>query len=258
MKNLLGYLLIIVFAIGAGKFLGASQKKDARVTQVISDVRVLASNSAPRPAAVNDRVVEGNAVRTGGDSRAELTFSDQSLTRIGANTVFSFGDGGKEFDLASGAMLLAVPKSAGTVRVNTAAATAAVTGFTALFERSTANKMVVLEGHATLTFKEFVGNPCEIESGQMMIWPRHPTQCPEVHTVDVSKVVKTAKLITLFSKLPDWAWEPILVVMEGQEGKNLETFTDLTGHDDADQKNAGPPAPPLRIMRPPIAPGGSF
>src|SRR5438045_4212529 len=122
MKNLPGYFLLGLFVIGATTFVFAAQRKEARVTQVIKDVRVLAANTAPRAASVNDSVTEGNAVRTGGESRAELTFVDQTLARIGANTVFSVGEGAKDFDLASGAMLLAVPKQNGTVRVSVGAA----------------------------------------------------------------------------------------------------------------------------------------
>jgi hypothetical protein len=256
MKNLFGYLLIIVFAVLAAKFLVAAPKKEARVTQVIKDVRLLTSSSAARAAAVNDRVVEGNAVRTGGDSRTELTFSDQTLTRVGENSVFTFGQGAKEFDLASGAMLLAVPKQNGTTRVNVGAATAAVSGFTALFENNkTINKMVVLEGEGTVSFKG-IPDPCQIQSGQMMIWPAHPTTCPQVHTVDVLKVTKTAKLITSFGKLPPWAWDPIQVVIEQQQNEPPPGgYQDPTNPDATDQKNAGPPMPtPPRIIRPPGSP----
>ena len=79
----------IVATIGLASLTTASDKKDARVTQVIKDVHLLGSKSAPRPATVNDSVGEGTAVRTGGDSRAELTFTDQTITRLGSNTVFS-------------------------------------------------------------------------------------------------------------------------------------------------------------------------
>jgi hypothetical protein len=45
-----------------------------------------------RAVAANTRetvLTEGTAVRTGLESRAELTFTDQTLARLGANTVFS-------------------------------------------------------------------------------------------------------------------------------------------------------------------------
>jgi hypothetical protein len=257
MKNFLGYLLVILFGIGAAKFLDAVQKKEARVTQVIRDVRVLASNAAPRAATVNDRVLEGNAVRTGGDSRAELTFADQTLTRLGANTVFSFSNGGKELDLSSGAMLLAVPPSSGTVRVNTAAAVAAVTGFTGMWENGAIKKLIVLEGDARVTFKNFPNSPCHVESGQEIIWSAPPTRCPEVHDICVAQVLDTSKLATL-RPLPPWSMAAIQPVINSQVCNPRSDDVhpgDLTGHDHVDQKNAGPPLP---IIPKPTRPPGSF
>src|SRR4030095_13516561 len=71
----------------------AAELKQAQVTQVIQDVRLLPSNASSRPASVNDRVHENTAVHTGVESRAELTFTDQTLTRLGAQTIFSFKGG---------------------------------------------------------------------------------------------------------------------------------------------------------------------
>src|SRR5438552_2249627 len=115
-----------------------AEKKEARVTQIVKDVRLLASKTGSRHATVNEPVPEGVAVRTGTESRAELTFTDQTLTRLGANTIFSFGNGARDFDLTSGALLMCVPKEKGEVRVNTAAATAAVTGGVAMVETHSA------------------------------------------------------------------------------------------------------------------------
>ena len=102
-SRLLRILFAVVVTLGLAKFSVAAERKEARVTQVIRDVRLLASHAGPRPASVNDSVREDTAVRTGGDSRAELTFTDQTLTRLGANTIFSFSEGARTFDLASGA-----------------------------------------------------------------------------------------------------------------------------------------------------------
>jgi len=86
--------------IGALLFLGlscaslhAAQLKEARVSQVIKDVKLLPAQAAPRPAVIRDEVRNGTAVRTGVESRAELTFTDQTLARLGANTIFSFNEG---------------------------------------------------------------------------------------------------------------------------------------------------------------------
>src|SRR4051794_2572975 len=80
----------------------AAEKEDARVTQIVRDVRVVPSRATARPASLNEAVGQGTGLRTGSDSRAELTFADQSLTRLGANTVFSFDQGARNVNLNSG------------------------------------------------------------------------------------------------------------------------------------------------------------
>ena len=105
----------------------AATQKSAHVSQVIQDVELLPSNASPRPASVNDTVDESTAVRTGIQSRAELTFADFTITRLGANTIFSFKRGARELDLTSGAVLLEVPPDKAPVKVSTSAVTAAVT-----------------------------------------------------------------------------------------------------------------------------------
>ncbi|MEP6811000.1 MAG: hypothetical protein ABI992_12215, partial [Chthoniobacterales bacterium] len=64
----------------------AAPLQKGRVTQVIRDVKILPGEAAARPAAVNDEVVPGTAVRTGVESRTELTFADLTIARLGANT----------------------------------------------------------------------------------------------------------------------------------------------------------------------------
>src|SRR5260370_8645859 len=67
----------------------AADLKEAEVTQVIQDVKLLPSNASARPAAVNDNVRQGTAVKTGDQSRSELTFKDKTITRPGDKPLFS-------------------------------------------------------------------------------------------------------------------------------------------------------------------------
>ena len=106
----------------------ADELKAAKVTQVIQDVRVLPSNASSRPAAVNEDVRQGTAVQTGAQSRSELTFKDQTITRLGEKTTFSVGEGPRTIDLGSGQFLLCVPQKAGGAKVKAGAVTAAITG----------------------------------------------------------------------------------------------------------------------------------
>ncbi|MEP7015169.1 MAG: FecR domain-containing protein [Verrucomicrobiota bacterium] len=152
----------------------AAALEDARVSRVIQDVRLLGANAAPRPATINDDVKQGMAVRTGAESRAELTFTDQTITRLGQNTVFSIKGGTREVNLDSGAILLSVPHGGEAAQVRTAAVTASITGGTTLISSNPGypKKMIVLEG---------VGHLCRtpvLVPGQK---PRTDEDCVEVH-----------------------------------------------------------------------------
>ena len=100
----------------------------ARVTQVVQDVKVVPSGAAARAATVNETVHKGSAVQTGTQSRSELTFQDQSMTRLGEKTIFSVGGGARSIELGSGQFLLYVPKNSGGAKVKMGSVTAAITG----------------------------------------------------------------------------------------------------------------------------------
>ena len=120
--------LTFALTIGLPIQVRADELKEAKVTQVIQDVRVLPSGAASRPAALNDNVHQGTAVQTGTQSRSELTFKDQTITRIGEKTIFSPGEGARTIDLGSGQVLLYVPKKSGGAKVKMGPVTAAITG----------------------------------------------------------------------------------------------------------------------------------
>ncbi len=202
----MSWILVCACFVAVGRWANAAELKAARVTQIIKDVKLLPPQGAPRPAAVSDNVREGTAVRTGVESRAELTFTDLTITRLGANTVFSFNEGTRELDLGSGAILLQVPKNGAAVQINSSAFTAAVTGGTALleFNRGAPLKFFILEGMGELCPK---GNPSgcvTVHPGEMvMATPgghiSQPTQ------FNVGKLYETSLLITEFSPLPNEA-----------------------------------------------------
>ena len=120
--------LALALASGLPNQVSADELKQAKVTQVIQDVRVVPSNASSRPAAVNDDVHQGSAVQTGVQSRSELTFKDQTITRLGEKTIFSVGEGPRTIDLGSGQFLLYAPKKAGGAKVKAGPVTAAITG----------------------------------------------------------------------------------------------------------------------------------
>ena len=188
----------------------AAELKEAHVTRIIKDVQLLPSQAAPRPAVVNDNVRSGTAVRTGADSRTELTFTDLTLARLGANTIFSFNEGTRNLDLGGGAVLLHVPKGAGGAKITTAAITAGITGTTVLMEyhRNAYIKFVVLEGTARMYLKNHLGESVLIGPGQMLIVKPNATSLPDPVTVDLKRLVQTCLLITEFAPL---ASQPLIL-----------------------------------------------
>ena len=254
-SNLVAVISLISTAVGIATVLFAADQKQARVTEVIHDVRLLAGRTAARPATVNDTVREGTAVRTGTDSRAELTFLDQTLTRLGANTVFSFGAGARTYDLGSGAILMSAPKQTGTVKITTAVATCAVSGFTAILERhsNTWNKFIIVHGDGWLKINGISGDPCHLQTGQMVVFPPHPTHCPVVLNIDISKLLNGNLIKGFNGPLPEW--NIILADIENQQNSPPGGgYVDPTNQDAIDQAmNAhmeSPPPPPIATIPP--------
>jgi hypothetical protein len=179
-------------------------KKEGRVTWIIRDVKLLSSKSAARAAVVNDKVREGTGVRTGDDSRSELTFLDLTITRLGANTVFSFTGAGRNIELGSGSVLLSVPKDSGGAHMTTDAVTVGITGTTLTLEtaRSGRNKLIVLEGGARLSLNRHPSESAYVRAGQMLDVPPGATKLPPPVDIDLDQFMKTSPLITGFPPLP--------------------------------------------------------
>jgi len=247
----IGVLLAFVAVIVLTQFTFAAVKREARVTQVIHDVRLLAARAAPRPASLNENVHDGTAVRTGSDSRAELTFPDQTLARLGANTVFSFSEETKTYDLGGGAILMCAPKSSGQLKINTAVAAAAVTGFTAIYEYHSKswNKFLILEGDGRISLKHYPNQTRGLHAGQIIVFRPDATTLPEPQDFDICKLSKKSLLITQFDKLPTWNF--ILAECEKQQASPLSNrLVDPLNQDALDENSVAHPFPPPPTPRP--------
>jgi FecR protein len=176
----------LLLALAAPPLTQAGPLKEANVTQIVKEVNLLPEQAAPRPAAVNDKVSEKTAVRTGVESRSELTFPDRTLTRLGPQTIFSFREGNRTFNVGGdGSILLNVPKNSGGAKINSAAVTAAITGTTVVLEthnfpkdtgyhpdsdyKGAWFKFLVLEGEARFCRRNHTGDCVIVHQGEMLV-----------------------------------------------------------------------------------------
>ncbi|MFZ0917987.1 MAG: FecR domain-containing protein, partial [Candidatus Udaeobacter sp.] len=193
-----------VWTIAIANSASAAQLEEARVTQVVNDVKLLLQQAAPRAAVVSDLVRKGAAVRTGTQSRSELTFADLTITRLGANTIFSFNEGTREMNLIDGAILFQVPKGSGGATIRTVGVTAAITGTTGIgeFHPATAkrpqpfSKWLCLEG----TFHLYLPNGQSVEVGPGKMVTTDGKSFSKVLTFDIAKLTSTSLFFTGFDQ----------------------------------------------------------
>jgi len=147
----------------------AAPLSESTVTEIVRDVNVVVTaTKSAQPAAVNAVVRAPDLVRTAAESRAELTAPDQTITRIGANTVFSFEGGGRTINLQQGSLLFHSPKGKGGGTIKSGGASAAVLGTTLLVAATVqgAFKVIVIEGRGRVTPRK--GRPVTLDAGEMV------------------------------------------------------------------------------------------
>jgi hypothetical protein len=169
----------------------------AEVTKVINRVSVIDPARGTHPAGLRDVIKDNLALQTGARSRSELLFQDNTLTRIGAETFFSFKTGTRDMTLEKGSMLLQVPKGLGGAQIHTAAVTAAITGTTIMMEYSPGQyiKVLVLEGSLRLSRNGSFGNSLVLRPGKMVIMRPDAKKIPDPIDIDLAEIVRTSILV---------------------------------------------------------------
>ena len=191
----------------------AADLQEAKVTQVVQDVKVVPAGAAARTVTVNETVPQGNAVQTGTQSRSELTFRDQTITRLGEKTIYNVG-GGRTIELGSGQFLLYVPKKAGGAKVKMGPVTAAITGTTVVGNVSPSGvvEFTVLEGTARVRLDR-VGQCLLVVAGQKVTYDPIAMRLEDPVEVDIQQQLQSP-LVTGFRQLPSAPY--INVAVENQ------------------------------------------
>jgi hypothetical protein len=207
----------------------AADFEQARVTQVVQDVKVLPSSGAARKAALNETVHKGSAVQTGTQSRSELTFQDQTITRLGEKTIFNVGGGTRTIELGSGQFLLYVPKNSGGAKVKMGSVTAAITGTTVLgtVQPNGIVEFTVLEGTANVKL-DSIGQCIRIHAGQKVTYDPITGRLGDPVDVDLQKQLKSP-LVSDFGQLPSAALINKEIQLRGQANEDLARAVRASG-----------------------------
>jgi len=179
----------------------AGPLQSATVTKVVNDVRIHGGSATGQTATEGAAIGRSNSVHTGRRSRAELTFPDTTLTRIGANSVFSMAGAGRDIELKQGSMLVQVPKDSGGATIRTATVTASITGSTALFEYNPGQwvKLINVEGSMKLGIKRTENGKTkteyrEVKPGEIITMHPNGRDVPAPMVINLARLIRTSNL----------------------------------------------------------------
>src|SRR6266446_596622 len=212
LKNRFSFIVVAVGCIFSIQQSVAGPLTSAEVTKIINRVSVIDPVKGGHPAMLRDIIKDDLGIQTGAKSRSELLFQDNTLTRIGAETFFSFKTGTRDLTLEKGSMLLQVPKGLGGAKIHTAAVTAAITGTTIMMEYIPRSyiKVLVLEGSLRLSRNGTVGDSLLLRPGKMVIMRPDAKKIPDPVDVDLEQIVKTSTLVNF----PDEGPLPSMPLMQ--------------------------------------------
>ena len=192
-------LLICAVMALASFSITAAPLTESTYTEIIRDVNTVSTDGNPNAAKLNDLLKAPDRVRTGPESRAELTAADKTITRVGANTVFSFSDNGRTLNLDHGNLLFHAPKGIGGGTIKSGGASAAVLGTTLIVSATTDGgfKVILLEGSGKITLPN--GKSATLKAGEMVFVMPNGTELSKVIDINLGKLVAGSSLVNGFS-----------------------------------------------------------
>ena len=238
MKNLSALTLCLgcVLTVSGSR---AADLKQSKVTQVVNDVQIIsAADQTKKSATVNDAFNMPDILRTGPSSRAELVAPDETVTRVGANTIFSFDPANRTIDLKQGSLLFHSPHGKGGGSIHTGSATASVLGSTLIVSTTASGgfKVLALEDEASIQFTN--GLKQKLQPGQMTFILPGASQLAPVIIFRLDDLARGSQLVNGFNKpLPSL---PIIHHNVDDQNKDIQSGklddTGLAVGDDADDK----------------------
>jgi hypothetical protein len=165
-----GLILAVIISCAGVPALAALPLTESTFTEIVRQANVVsAADKSTKVARTSEVFKAPDLVRTGTASRLEMTAPDQTITRVGANTVFTFAPGGRDILLERGSLLFHAPAGVGggaIINHGTAAAVLGTTEIGAILPDGSF-KILDLEGKVKVTLKNLLS--IELKSGQMVI-----------------------------------------------------------------------------------------
>ncbi|HEV2696026.1 MAG TPA: FecR family protein, partial [Verrucomicrobiae bacterium] len=149
--------------------------------------------------AVNDIFSMPDILRTGPASRAELIAADETVTRVGANTIFSFDPATRTIDLKQGSLLFHSPHGKGGGTIHTGSATASVLGTTLIVTTTPTGGMKVLDLEGNVEVKFLNGLKQNLDPGHMTMVMPGGNQLSPIIVFRLDDLTKNSQLVKGFN-----------------------------------------------------------
>jgi len=228
-KRSLTYLLALLLVGATHSFAADSATVTAAVNQVTHGP---AQSTASYPAKVGTQLGDGEYLKTGAASRAEMELANKTITRLGANTIFNYSASTNTIDLQAGTFLFSKPKDAKQMTIKTAAVTAAIVGTTGFVQKHGNGFLIgLVEGSTTVTIG---GVDYTIHAGELLTYT--PGAPPQISSFDVPKFYHTSSFFKNYhGHLPNQSYID----------QEIDIYNDLV-----DRGFIQPPSDPFYIYEP--------
>ena len=176
----------------------ASHSASATTVSFLKNSVYKLDNTNQVAAVLNDKVESNTQVGTGAQSMCELSLDDnKSITRIGANAVFSFVEQERLVKCDKGTFLVSKDPATDTMTVTTGSVTAAINGSTVVFDvTGDATHVAVAETTTGVVVTDKNGKSVTLQSGEGISATPAGRASSAPRSVDVKDLTSSSPLFT--------------------------------------------------------------
>lgn len=148
-------------------------------------------------AVLNDKIESNTQFGTGEQSMCELSLDDKSVTRIGANAIFSFTEKERLVKCDKGTFLVSKDPETETITVTTGSVTAAISGSTVVLDvKDDATHIAVAETTTGVVVTDKNGKSMTLQSGEGISATPNGMTSSTPQSVDVKDLTSSSPLFT--------------------------------------------------------------